>query len=593
MRMSKKLIGIFLVLCMVLSIAAVGIVSTSAEGTITVYAKSYNSWDSNVYVYYWGEGVTSPEWPGVKMDFYCNPEIYTKDIPDGVTGIIFSNGSGDQTTNINSGIADGAFWRIQTSTTWNDNMNKRNWSLEQSYYLVGTMNSWGFDDAYKFVLSTENDSDYAIEYKLTVDLDENDEFKVKSSGGTWYPSDGSNYGIGSDGTYTIYFHPDAPNDTDFSDWYYYCFYVANVTPYTITWVDYNDTVLETDENVIYGTLPSYDSANPTREGYLFTGWTPEVEGACMDQTYKATYVPRFDGHTLSLDGDISVNFYANLTADEYATMSPSVVFNWTVDVDGTDKAKSYTATDLDYVAGRGYRATCPISPAEMTSKITATLKFGDDVVATSAPYSAKQYADTILTSSAFETAYTAAEGAPKYYALKELVSAMLKYGAAAQDQFGVNLDDYAADVTDIDSVDVATVRALAYQNDMTYNLPSGITYTGATLLCRNTTALRLFYVTEPAAYEAIKDELAAGSYRLYENKSGEDVTNFCVELSNIAPAQYHSESLNVKFGSYDRLYNVYDYLYRALASVDTTEETKTLASALFFYGSAAEEFFYM
>ena len=169
----------------------------------------------------------------------------------------------------------------------------------------------------------------------------------------------------------------------------------------------------------------------------------------------------------------------------------------------------------------------------------------------------------------------------------------IKYGAAAQDQFGVNLDDYAADVTDIDSVDVATVRALAYQNDMTYNLPSGITYTGATLLCRNTTALRLFYVTEPAAYEAIKDELAAGSYRLYENKSGEDVTNFCVELSNIAPAQYHSESLNVKFGSYDRLYNVYDYLYRALASVDTTEETKTLASALFFYGSAAEEFFYM
>ena len=39
-------------------------------------------------------------------------------------------------------------------------------------------------------------------------------------------------------------------------------YNSEVRKYTITWVNEDGTVLEVDENVPYGTIPSYNSATP-------------------------------------------------------------------------------------------------------------------------------------------------------------------------------------------------------------------------------------------------------------------------------------------------------------------------------------------
>lgn len=63
---------------------------------------------------------------------------------------------------------------------------------------------------------------------------------------------------------------------------------------TITWVNYDGTVLEVDENVAYGSMPSYDGMTPTKPNYdvykyEFSGWSPEVSLATCSARYTATF----------------------------------------------------------------------------------------------------------------------------------------------------------------------------------------------------------------------------------------------------------------------------------------------------------------
>lgn len=68
--------------------------------------------------------------------------------------------------------------------------------------------------------------------------------------------------------------------------------------YTIVWQNYDGTVLETDENVPYGTKPSYDGATPERATtedyyYNFNGWDPSPETTITgDMVYVAKFIER-------------------------------------------------------------------------------------------------------------------------------------------------------------------------------------------------------------------------------------------------------------------------------------------------------------
>ena len=67
-------------------------------------------------------------------------------------------------------------------------------------------------------------------------------------------------------------------------------YVANfeINTFTIRFLDDNGTALET-KTFDYGTIPTYSKGTPTKEGYVFNGWSPTPYPANKDQDYKATY----------------------------------------------------------------------------------------------------------------------------------------------------------------------------------------------------------------------------------------------------------------------------------------------------------------
>ena len=85
----------------------------------------------------------------------------------------------------------------------------------------------------------------------------------------------------------------------------YACYSNTLRKYTITWKNSNGTTLETDNNVPYGTTPTYNGStpvDPSGNSSPFVTWTPAVASVTGNATYTATYKPVYTVTFKSQDG---------------------------------------------------------------------------------------------------------------------------------------------------------------------------------------------------------------------------------------------------------------------------------------------------
>ena len=332
---------------------------------------------------------------------------------------------------------------------------------------------------------------------------------------------------------------------------------------TLNWTDPSDSI-----------TADFFSGSVLLTNAFTDGTTLFVAGSVSDnstlagKTLKASYIA---GHSLSLNGDIGLNFFFRLTAEQ--AQNASVRFTW------LDKEQTAVLTPD---ATGYYKASCLVAAAEMTCPVTAVL-YIDGEAMESSTYSVKQYADKILTPE-YAAEYTA-DGTRSYENLKTLVQAMLDYGTNAQLCFDRNTDNLANDGIPFYEGDV-TIPFTA--SDMSANLENyGLHYEYTSVLFLSGTTLRHYYtVTDDDLFESCADTIFIdGSAAVPAEKDG----MIYFEKEDIAASELNT-SFTLLIGENAYRYSVMDYTSLLITS-DLGEASVALGQSLYRYCQAATVFF--
>lgn len=156
-------------------------------------------------------------------------------------------------------------------------------------------------------------------------------------------------------------------------------YFSSTRKYTVTWLNYDGSPLETDSNVDYGTMPSYDGAEPSRSAtaqfsYTFTGWTPALATVTGDVTYTATFTETVNCYTVTYqDGVSSSEVFADQSYTvEYGTPTPAFAgtpYRAGYTFNGWEPSVSDTVTEDAVYTAKWSAISIPVTPSTGSAKL--------------------------------------------------------------------------------------------------------------------------------------------------------------------------------------------------------------------------------
>ena len=273
-----------------------------------------------------------------------------------------------------------------------------------------------------------------------------------------------------------------------------------------------------------------------------------------------------EGHSISLEGDIAVNFYVKLSSKVAASENAYMRFN--VPETSTEYREQIVyVKDLTPVTADGenyYVFKCRVAAKDMEAQITATLIDGD-LSYTFDPYCVRDYAQYLLTHT----------GIPAYANAQELVRAMLTYGMHARAYFDSTAD--ALDALDVTIPDHYSEQVDADAKDI---------YDGMSISLKSQTTLSLFFKSEDGL--TLTCDNYQGDHQYVTAKDG---NNYVIRIRNIAAADLDKQINVVVNGRPAVAASPLTYCYKVQNSPD--EKLANVAKALYKYWEAASQYFIM
>ena len=285
---------------------------------------------------------------------------------------------------------------------------------------------------------------------------------------------------------------------------------------------------------------------------------------------------RLAGHSISLDGDIAVNFYMELS-DSVIAHKDTAYMHFTVpDGNGATEQTMLVKDALikEWNGKNYYVFKCRVAAKEMTSQIKAQI-IDAGMHGTEYTYSVKDYADYLLEHA--DEREDLAKAVP-------LVKKMLNYGARAQIYFDKNPADLANASLSEEEKALGEVTVTAPESAIV--LPDGVSFEGATLSLKSETTLSLYFESaKTLTFEC-------------EGKNVETVTSGKYQIARIrgikAKELKKTFTLTVKDGEEiigTITYSPMTYCSNVLSDGTQSEALQNVCKALYLYAKAADSYF--
>ena len=511
----------------------------SADGNIFVVDKDYTyingdygNADKKLSAFSWTEEVkveeTTISLSGVQMRGATNGWYYylvlKSDAYSGKTSTEGIDGATDKTTY--------SYDKIRLYTSADDTMGKP--LSELTLQHIGC-NQWGENGL--FINFVEYDSTYGGHqvYKITIE----EGCKLPSA-------DGNIFVVDKDYTYINDDYGNESNRFNALKW--------KGSRFTATFKA-DGAVVATREFFYGDSTISNLPAVPAKDGY--TGSWASCDLPCENVEIYAEYLMGYAyGRSISLEGEISVNFYIRLLdGDATVTFTPT---------EGEILTLKCSDSETKTIGGVEYRVfSYGLAAKNYDSEVTLTVTPSDKTQkGISVTSSVKEYAEETVADNTVSTN------------LQELAASLLDYCSAAKSYFGgETVAKYSGEVL-----------LESYEPTSEGTTPSGVTLYGAALVLESKTTIKVYFGGANAATVSC----TVNDKAVTQEKEGD---YYVIAIENIA-AQNLSDTYEIKIGGLTINYSALSYAYAVVSNINETDtDLINLVKYLYDYNLKAKCFF--